>query len=488
MSRTNARLIEVDTQDILFFRTSRPRKMTTDQIVERLSQISTIGKAPREELLWIASHGSLRRFEPGEIVSHRDRPVEGMYILFSGRISIRVDRGSGQEKVMEWHAGDATGLLPYSRLRNPPGDTVVEEPTEALELVKSELPGLIRNCYEVTAILVHVMMDRARQFTSADLRNEKLTSLGKLAAGLAHELNNPASAVLRDAKSLPGILTAAEEAARSLGSAGLTSEQLDLLDHVHTICVDGGSHRVISGLALADREEEIEEWLDSHDADAGFAEDLARTPVTLAALDKLSDAFQASELEVALRWIAAGCAAKSLAVDIERAASRIHSLVSAVKGFTHMDHDPSVGPVDIPAGLNDTVALLTGKARSKSVGISLELASSLPVIHGLSAEINQIWMNLLDNAIDAAPVNGQITVTARHEQECVVVRVADNGKGIPPEIKGKIFDPFFTTKPVGEGTGLGLDIVRKIVDWHKGKIEVESEPGRTEFRVKLPVK
>ena len=175
-------------------------------------------------------------------------------------------------------------------------------------------------------------------------------------------------------------------------------------------------------------------------------------------------------------------------VDIERAASRIHTLVSAVKGFTHMDHDLSEGPVDIPSGLKDTVALLAGKARSRTVAISVDLPQSVPVIHGLSAELNQVWMNLIDNAIDAAGSNGQVTVSAKSEPGCVVVRVADNGKGIPPEIKGKIFDPFFTTKSVGEGTGLGLDIVRRVVEWHKGRIDVESEPGKTEFRVSLPVK
>lgn len=460
--------------------------MTTDELVDRLSHHTTIGKAPREELLWIATHGVLRNYQVGEIVSAHTRPVEGMYIILSGRISIRVDRGSGLERVMEWRAGEVTGILPYSRLRNPPGDTVVEEPLETLELLRNDIPGLIRNCHEVTSILVHVMMDRAREFTSADLRNEKLKSLGKLAAGLAHELNNPASAAVRDAKSMLGTLAAAEEAARSLGSAGLTKAQMDMLDQVHTFCMDGGTHQVMSGLALADREEEITEWLANHDADTALAEDLARTPITIEALDRLSGSLKLSDLNVALRWVAAGCAAKSLAVDIERATSRIHTLVSAVKGFTHMDRDTGEGPVDIPAGLRDTVALLAGKARSRSVAISLDVAVDLPPIHGLSAEVNQIWMNLIDNAIDAAPANGLVTVTAGQEDECVVVRVVDNGKGIPPEIKGRIFDPFFTTKAVGEGTGLGLDIVRRVVEWHKGRVEVTSEPGRTEFRVSLP--
>jgi signal transduction histidine kinase len=460
----------------------------TEELVDRLSTHSTIGKAPREELLWIATHGTLRRYHAGEIVSHHNQVVEGLYILLSGRMSITVDRGTGQQKVMEWHAGDVTGILPYSRLTNPPGDTVVEDEVEALALTRSDLPELIRNCHEVTSILVHVMMDRTRHFTSADLRNEKLVSLGKLAAGLAHELNNPASAVVRDAKSMLGMLTAAEEAARSLGRAGLTTAQLEELDQVHSYCMSNGADRVISGLALADREEEFEEWLNNHGADTSLAEDLARTPITREMLDRLSDSLKTPHLIVALRWVAAGCSAKSLTVDIERAASRIHVLVAAVKGFTHMDRDPNEGPADIPAGLKDTVAMLAGKARSKSVAISLEIPPGIPSVRGISAEINQVWMNLIDNAIDAAPANGQITVTASHEQSCVVVRVVDNGKGIPADIKGRIFDPFFTTKSVGGGTGLGLDIVRRIVEWHKGQVEVASEPGRTEFRVSLPVR
>jgi signal transduction histidine kinase len=164
----------------------------------------------------------------------------------------------------------------------------------------------------------------------------------------------------------------------------------------------------------------------------------------------------------------------------------MYALVTAVKGFTHMDQAPVQGPVNIPAGLADTIALLGGKARNKFVTITLNTSPDLLFAYGLSAEINQIWMNLLDNAIDAAPANGHVIVNAAHEGPAIIVRVIDDGPGIPSGAKDQIFDPFFTTKSIGEGTGLGLDIVRRIVDWHNGGIEVASEPGRTEFRVSLP--
>jgi signal transduction histidine kinase len=460
--------------------------MTTEELVHRLASHRTIGKAPREELTWIATHGTLRRFQVGEVVSRQTEVVDALYILLSGRMSFWINRGAGRRKVMEWYAGDVTGILPYSRLLTPPGDTVIEEPIEAVALSRDDLPALIRNCYEVTAALVHVMTDRARRFTSTDLRDENMLSLGKLAAGLAHELNNPASAAMRDAKSLVSALTTVEKATRALGLVGLTDGQLTELDRVYALSLNGMTNRGISGLALADREEEIATWLRSHGVGTSTAEELARTPITNEALDRLAGSLQGTQLDTALHWIAAGCTARSLAFNIERAATRIHALVTAVKGFTHMDRAPEQGPVDIPAGLVDTVALLDGKARTKSVVITLDIAADLPPVLGLGAEVNQIWMNLIDNAIDAVPVQGHVTVAATHEGTNVVVRVVDDGPGIPPEAKGNIFDPFFTTKAVGQGTGLGLDIVRRVVNWHNGEIKVESVPGRTEFRVSLP--
>ena len=204
-------------------------------------------------------------------------------------------------------------------------------------------------------------------------------------------------------------------------------------------------------------------------------------------LDRLSGALQGKTLDAALRWIAGGCRARSLIVDIERATSRIHALVAAVKGFTHMDRALDQEPVDILRGLSDTVALVDGKAKTKSVAVTLNADPGLPPIRGISVEINQIWMNLVDNAIDAAPSRGHVNVTAVREGQSVVVRVLDDGAGIAPEIRERIFDPFFTTKSIGQGTGLGLDIVRRIIQWHSGDVEVTSQPGRTEFRVRLPI-
>ena len=217
--------------------------MTTEELVDRLVAHRTIGKAPREELTWIATHGTLRHFKAGEVVASRTDVVDGLYILLSGRLSISVNRGTKQRKMMEWQGGDVTGLLPYSRLLTPPGDTVVEKDIEAVAFTRRDLPELIKNCYEVTAAMVHVMTDRARRFTTEDLRDEKMVSLGKLAAGLAHELNNPASAAMRDAKSMANLLTAAEEAARALGAAGLTESQLAEVDRVNQLCLHSTADR-----------------------------------------------------------------------------------------------------------------------------------------------------------------------------------------------------------------------------------------------------
>jgi signal transduction histidine kinase len=206
----------------------------------------------------------------------------------------------------------------------------------------------------------------------------------------------------------------------------------------------------------------------------------------LECLEPLGKALDRETMEFAIRSIGASHRARRLASEIETAASRVHDLVAAIKGFTYMDQTAARARVSIGKGLADTMAVLGAKARAKSVGVAIQVGENLPEVEGLGGELNQVWANLIDNAIDAAPDSGRVEVGAMERDGAVMVSVADNGAGLAPELRDKIFEPFFTTKPPGQGTGLGLDIVRRIVQDHGGKIEVESRPGRTEFRVILP--
>jgi len=192
-------------------------------------------------------------------------------------------------------------------------------------------------------------------------------------------------------------------------------------------------------------------------------------------------------LESVLLSVAAECSVRGIASEIQEAAGRISGLVTAIKGFTHMDQAAVAERVDLAAGIGNTVAVLRSKARMKSAEVVVELEPGLPHVRGFAGEINQIWANLIDNALDAIPETGRVEVTARRNKQRVVVGVRDNGPGIPAAVRDKMFEPFFTTKPVGQGTGLGLDIVRRLVTHNDGEIEVDSVPGRTEFRVSLPV-
>ena len=209
--------------------------------------------------------------------------------------------------------------------------------------------------------------------------------------------------------------------------------------------------------------------------------------MTLDALDRIAEAVSGPPLDAVLRWVAAGCSVRGIASEIQEAAMRISGLVAAIKGFTHMDQATVAEPVDLTSSLGNTVAVLKSKARSKSVAVAVNVEPDLPRVRGFVGELNQIWANLIDNALDAVPDSGRVEVTANRERQRVVVRVIDNGPGIPAEIRERMFEPFFTTKPVGKGTGLGLDIVRRLVIHNDAEIEVETRPGRTEFRVSLPL-
>ena len=209
--------------------------------------------------------------------------------------------------------------------------------------------------------------------------------------------------------------------------------------------------------------------------------------MTFEELDALASALDGGALNTTLRWMAADCSSRALAAEVERAATRIHDLVAAVKRFTYMDRTSVPETVDLAIGLSDSVALLLHKARKKSVGVGVNLEPNLPRVRAIGGDLNQVWTNLIDNALDAVAESGRVTITAERRLDTVIVRIVDDGPGIPPEIRERIFDPFFTTKPVGQGTGLGLDIARRLVRRNDGDIEFESRPGRTEFRVTLPV-
>jgi signal transduction histidine kinase len=457
------------------------------ELIERLTAHKTLGAAPREELAWVASHGALQHIALGEVVSSPGRPVASMFIVLSGHIAIFVEGGAGRRKVLEWRAGDVAGVLPYSRLVNPPGEAVALEPTEVFAVPRHELAAMTRECHDVTALIVHKMLDRARLFTSSGLQEERLVSLGKLSAGLAHELNNPTAAIERSASLLDDRLDDAEQAVRKLAGAQLTVDELAAIDRVRIACLSSRVAGTLSPIQQAQREDAIADWLSAHGVDEAAAAPLAETAVTMEALDGIAASITGPHLGAVLRWVAAGCSMRGLASEIQEAATRISGLVTAIKGFTHMDQAPVAEAVDLKSSLGNTATVLNAKARAKRIAMTVTADSTLPRVRGFIGELNQIWANLIDNALDAAPDAGRVDVTAKREGKQVVVCIVDNGPGIPEDIRSRIFDPFFTTKPVGRGTGLGLDIVRRLLQHNDAAIEIVSVPGRTEFRVSLPV-
>jgi signal transduction histidine kinase len=461
--------------------------VTATDLVERLAAHKTVGSAPREELAWLVAHGSLRHLATNEALSTKGTPVAGLFIVLTGHVAIYLDRGAGRHKVMEWRAGDVAGVLPYSRLVSPPGDSVAQEPSEIFAIPRADLGAMIRDCHEITSLLVHKMLDRSRVFVSSGLQDEKMLSLGKLSAGLAHELNNPVSAIGRNAALLAERLDESDGATRAIGLARLTEAQLDAIDTLRAACLAARGHDVLTPIQRANREDAIADWLSDHAVDTDLAGPLADSAVTLAALDQIASMLAGAPLAPVLRSVAAGCSVREIASEIQDASRRISGLVAAIKGFTHMDQAVVAEPVDLTAGLGHTVAVLTAKARLKSIAVTVDVEPGLPLVRGFVGELNQIWANLIDNALDAVAPDGRVDITARHERQHVVVRVIDNGPGIPADLRARIFDPFFTTKPVGQGTGLGLDIVRRLVNHNDAEVDVESIPGRTTFRVALPV-
>ncbi len=462
--------------------------MPDPDLVRLFQAHRTLGNAPLDQLEWLAARAEVRRFQAGETVMTIGEPIRAIFVLLTGHTVIRIARGAAPRKVMEWFGGDVSGVLPYSRLVTPPGNVTAEEPTDIAFVSSEHFPELIVRCPELTAILVHVMLDRARRFTKADLHDEKMLSLGRLAAGLAHELNNPASAVARSAKELRGALAELEASALALGAVGLSAEQLSVIASVRNQCDQSMSRLNLSPLERADRQDEMADWLAGHRIRSDVADVVTDMALSVDTLKPLAKALDDDALGFAIHSVGASHRVRVLAAELQSAADRIHALVAAVKGFTHMDQSDIPKPVDIGQGLADTLTMLRSKAKGRSVTMTLTVAPGLPPVDGFGGELNQVWQNLIDNAIDAAPESGHVEVSAAQHNHHVLVRVVDDGAGIPANCAERLFEPFFTTKPQGQGTGLGLDISRRLVQQHDGVIEFDSRPGRTEFRVSLPLR
>jgi signal transduction histidine kinase len=320
-------------------------------------------------------------------------------------------------------------------------------------------------------------------------QSEKLATLGRLSAGMAHELNNPAAAAQRGAAQLQATFSHLQQTHLKLGELNLNESQLEsLLTLDHLAQQRAKQPADMESLTRSDREYELEAWLDEQDVENAW--DVAPTLVNLGydsnALNTLVASFTPSQFFAVIEWLSDTYTIYSLLEEIGQGAGRISEIVKALKGYTYLDQAP-IQTVDIHEGLDSTLVILRNKLK-QGVTVHREYEANLPHIQARGSELNQVWTNIIDNAIGAMNGNGEITLRTRHDDEWVIVEIEDNGPGIPEQIIPNLFDPFFTTKPPGEGTGLGLNISRNIVvQKHQGRIDVYSRPGKTRFEVRLPL-
>jgi signal transduction histidine kinase len=335
-----------------------------------------------------------------------------------------------------------------------------------------------------------MMLDRTRWVTRELQQTEKLAALGKLSAGLAHELNNPAASAKRAALALSEAQEALREATSQLDSRNLNADQRKAILHFERqALLNTQAPELMDSLTQSEKEDEISSWLGKNKIHGGgkFAPVLAETSLEISWLEGLKQQVGEDALAEALMRIVSQVSARKLTKEIESSTSRISELVRAIKEYTYMDQAP-MQEIDIHQGIESTLVMLKYKGKH---GITIEknFDKDLPRVCAYGSELNQVWTNLIDNASDAMKNGGgKLGIRTASDQDSVVVEITDSGTGIASEIQDKIFEPFFTTKKMGEGTGLGLDTVYRIIRRHHGSISVESKPGNTCFKVRLPLK
>ena len=456
--------------------------------VEELFALAVFAGESPEAVQWIASQMEVRRYEAGDVVLREGDPANEFVVILEGELHFR---RSGYDSILVAPAGQATGVLPFSRMKTWAGSGWAAQTTRIAVMDASHLRELVYRAPTLAQRLVSEMTDRARTFTRMEESSNRLLALGKLAAGLAHELNNPASAAVRSSARLRDVLTERRKYVLAWRGEVLSERVRDLMSELAVSvseCVSTPGE--MDAIERADLESDLADWLEAQGIPGELASGLVEARVTAAQLGPLTALVSSEALTLGLRVLVADHEIFCLTRELEEASHRISDLVQAVKSYSYMDQNP-VAEVDVEQGIDVTLRMFQHQLKH-GVQVSRQFAQNLPRIRANGSALNQIWTNLIDNALDAMeslPRDDAKVLLVRTctEPSGILVEIGDNGPGMPADVQGRIFEPFFTTKPVGEGTGLGLDIVQRIVRSHKGSIRVESKPGRTVFQVRLPL-
>jgi signal transduction histidine kinase len=440
-----------------------------------------------EQLEELKPYGTERRYGEGESVFDDGDTVDSFYVVLEGRVRIQ----RGKENIVTHTPGEFTGGLSVitglgsrHRATAVAGSRILEIPAGSFRRLQSERPDL-------GEVFISTLGRRMRESQAWIRQQEKLAALGKLSAGLAHELNNPAAAAKRAAAELKAETARVQKTALNHDER-FTGEQRTRLGALLDKAA-GGPPVVLDTLERGDREDEVALWLEDRGVEEAW--DLSPTLVSsglgVEQLEALADEMEGEVFAEAVSWLGGTLGLQALAGEVYGSVGRISQLVRAMKAYSHMDRE-AMAEVDVREGLESTLTILGHKLKVRGIAVEREYEDDLPRVCAHGGELNQVWTNLIDNAVDAMEGQegeGTLGVRARGDGDGhVIVEISDTGSGIPREIKSRIFEPFFTTKGVGSGTGLGLDIVRRIVvEGHGGDVRVDSEPGQTRFLVRLPV-